>query len=100
MSEDRQLVFEVSSVEEALSAASRRWGVPEEELRAEVIGSDKGFLGLFGKKLKVKVRPVEQPPVEASLLHRGRDCWPGGDTTGATRRVCPQYPPRSRHAWG
>lgn len=73
MSEDRQLVFEVSSVEEALSAASRRWGVPEEELRAEVIGSDKGFLGLFGKKLRVEVRPVEQPPVEASLLHRGRD---------------------------
>lgn len=68
MTEGRHLVFEVNSVEEALDEASRQWGVPEEELRAEVIGSEKVFLGLFGKKLKVEVRPVE-----LSLIRKGQD---------------------------
>lgn len=68
VTEDRQLVFEANSVEEALDAASRQWGVPAEELRAEVIGSEKGFLGLFGRKLKVEVRVARQP-----LIVRGRD---------------------------
>ena len=67
MTEERYLVFDVNSVEEALGAASREWGVPEEELRAEVIGSEKVFLGLFGKKLKVEVRPVALP-----LIRKGQ----------------------------
>ena len=68
MTEERHLVFDVNSVEEALDAASRQWGIPREDLQAEVVGAEKGFLGLFGKKLKVAVHPVEQP-----LLYRGRD---------------------------
>ncbi len=70
MTEDRRLVFEVNSVEEALDAASRQWGLPAEVLEAEVVGTEKGFLGLglFGRKLKVEVRSVEP-----SLLQRSRD---------------------------
>ena len=66
--DDKHLVFDVNTVEEALDLASRQWGVPAEELRSEVIGSEKGFLGLFGKKLKVEVTLPER-----SLLCRGRD---------------------------
>lgn len=66
--DDKHLVFDVNTVEEALDLASRQWGVPAEELRSEVIGSEKVFLGLFGKKLKVEVTLPER-----SLLCRGRD---------------------------
>lgn len=66
--DDKHLVFDVNTVEEALALASLQWGVPAEELRSEVIGSEKGFLGLFGKKLKVEVTLPER-----SLLSRGRD---------------------------
>ncbi len=68
VTDDKHLVFDVNTVEEALALASRQWGVPAEELRSEVIGSEKGFLGLFGKKLKVEVTLPER-----SLLSRGRD---------------------------
>ena len=66
--DDKHLVFDVNTVEEALDLASRQWGVPAEELRSEVIGSEKVFLGLFGKKLKVEVTLPE-----CSLLCKGRD---------------------------
>ena len=66
--DDKHLVFDVNTVEDALDLASRQWGVPAEELRSEVIGSEKVFLGLFGKKLKVEVTLPER-----SLLCRGRD---------------------------
>ena len=66
--DDKHLVFDVNTVEEALDLASRQWGVPAEELRSEVIGSEKVFLGLFGKKLKVEVTLPER-----SLLCRGLD---------------------------
>ncbi|GHV34721.1 single-stranded DNA-binding protein [Synergistales bacterium] len=52
-----QLVLEAASVEEALEQASKRWGLPSEDLIAEVIGEGKKFLGLFGTKLKVKIEP-------------------------------------------
>ena len=68
VTDDKHLVFDVNTVEEALALASQQWGVPAEELRSEVIGSEKGFLGLFGKKLKVEVTLPER-----SLLCRGRD---------------------------
>lgn len=58
--DDKHLVFDVNTVEEALDLASRQWGVPAEELRSEVIGSEKVFLGLFGKKLKVEVTLSER----------------------------------------
>lgn len=66
--DDKHLVFDVNTVEEALDLASRQWGVPAEELRSEVIGSEKVFLGLFGKKLKVEVTLPER-----SLLCKGQD---------------------------
>jgi spoIIIJ-associated protein len=55
------LVLETGSVEDALEEASKRWGVPADGLKAEVIGEGKGFLGLFGKKLKVRVEPKTLP---------------------------------------
>jgi spoIIIJ-associated protein len=61
------LVLETSSVEDALKEASKQWGVPVDGLRAEIVGEEKGFLGLFGKKLKVRVEPGAPP-----LLIRSR----------------------------
>ena len=55
---ERKLRFDVNAVEEALDAASREWGLPCELLRAEVVGSERGFLGLFGSRLKVEVTPM------------------------------------------
>jgi spoIIIJ-associated protein len=59
--------LETGSVENALEEASRQWGVPVDGLKAEVVGEEKGFLGLFGKKLKVRVEPKVPP-----LLVRSR----------------------------
>ncbi|MDR1742102.1 MAG: Jag N-terminal domain-containing protein [Synergistaceae bacterium] len=58
---EHSLVFEAASVEDALGQASKKWGVPTEELAAEVVGEDRGFLGLgiFGRKLKVEVKPAQ-----------------------------------------
>jgi spoIIIJ-associated protein len=53
--------LETSSVEDALKEASQQWGVPVDGLRAEIVGEEKGFLGLFGKKLKVRVEPKAPP---------------------------------------
>jgi spoIIIJ-associated protein len=55
--QDTHLVFDTISVEDALEQASRQWGVPSEGLSAEVVSEERGFLGLFGKKLKVQVTP-------------------------------------------
>lgn len=51
------LVFDTASIEEALQQASKQWNIREKDLIAEVIGEEKSFFGLFGKKLKVKVSP-------------------------------------------
>ncbi|MBR1673007.1 MAG: Jag N-terminal domain-containing protein [Fretibacterium sp.] len=56
---EQKLLFEVGSIGEALAAAAEQWGVPQESLRAEVVGSERGFLGLFGNKLKVEVGPAQ-----------------------------------------
>ncbi|MDR2175207.1 MAG: Jag N-terminal domain-containing protein [Synergistaceae bacterium] len=61
------LVLETSSVENALKEASKQWGVPPDGLEAEIIGEEKGFLGLFRKKLKVRVERKALP-----LLVRSR----------------------------
>jgi spoIIIJ-associated protein len=55
--QNTHLVFDTSSVEDALEQASRQWGVPSGDLSAEVVGEERGFLGLFGKKLKVQITP-------------------------------------------
>jgi len=54
---DVHFVFETASVEDALDQASRKWGVPLDDLKAEVVNEEKSFFGLFGKKLKVRVEP-------------------------------------------
>jgi spoIIIJ-associated protein len=54
---DTHLVLEAVSVEEALEQAAREWQVPAARLDAEVLGEERGFFGLFGRKLKVKVNP-------------------------------------------
>jgi spoIIIJ-associated protein len=54
---DVHLVFETASVEDALRQASQKWGVPDDDLKAEVIDEGKSFFGLFGKKLTVRVEP-------------------------------------------
>ncbi|MDR1621217.1 MAG: Jag N-terminal domain-containing protein, partial [Synergistaceae bacterium] len=48
--QNTHLVFDTTSVEGALEQASRQWGVPSGDLSAEVVGEERGFLGLFGRK--------------------------------------------------
>ncbi|MDR3265658.1 MAG: Jag N-terminal domain-containing protein [Synergistaceae bacterium] len=60
MEQDTHLVIDAASVEDAVEQASRQWGVPADKLRTEVVGEEKSFFGLFGKKLKVRVEP-EKP---------------------------------------
>jgi spoIIIJ-associated protein len=55
--QDTNLVFETTSVEDALKQASGRWGVPSGDLSAEVLSEERSFFGLFGKKLKIRVTP-------------------------------------------
>ena len=57
MGHDVHFVFETASIEDALSQASKKWGVPLDDLKAEVVNEEKSFFGLFGKKLKVRVEP-------------------------------------------
>lgn len=59
MEQDTHLIIEAPSLEEALEEASRRWNVPAGSLRAEVVGEEKTFFGLFGRKLKVRIEPVK-----------------------------------------
>lgn len=67
MERNGALVFEVSTVSEALEKAASEWGVPENELEAVVLEEERGFLGIFGKKkLKVEVRMLRK-----SLPERG-----------------------------
>jgi spoIIIJ-associated protein len=61
------LVLEAASVEDALERASKEWEVPQGSLKAEVVGEEKSFFGLFGKKLKVRVE-VEKPPLLVKSL--------------------------------
>ena len=55
MGHDMHFVFETASVEDALGQASKKWGVPLDDLKAEVVNEEKSFFGLFGRKLKVRV---------------------------------------------
>ena len=55
--QNTHLVFDTISIEDALEQASRQWGVPSGDLDVEVVGEERGFLGLFGRKLKVQVTP-------------------------------------------
>ena len=57
MERDVHLVFETASIEDALEQASQKWGVPPDDLKAEIVNEEKSFFGLFGKKLKVRVEP-------------------------------------------
>ncbi|MCR4817507.1 MAG: Jag N-terminal domain-containing protein [Fretibacterium sp.] len=57
--QEQKLLFEVGSIDEALAAASEQWGISRDDLKADVVGSERGFLGLFGNKLKVEVSPVK-----------------------------------------
>ena len=57
MERDVHLVFETASVEDALAQAAQKWGVPLDDLKAEVVEEEKNFFGLFGKKLKVRIEP-------------------------------------------
>jgi len=54
---DVHLVLDTASVENALNQAAQKWGVPLDDLKAEVLNEEKSFFGLFGKKLKVRVEP-------------------------------------------
>jgi spoIIIJ-associated protein len=54
---DVHLDFEAASIEDALEQASQKWGVPPDDLKAEIVNEEKSFFGLFGKKLKVRIEP-------------------------------------------
>ncbi len=66
MDQDKCLVVEAVSVEDALLEVSRQWNVPVDDLKAEVIGEEKSFFGLFGKKLKVRVELGKQSLLDKS----------------------------------
>jgi spoIIIJ-associated protein len=61
VSQVKSLVLETASIEDALKEASKQWGVPVDGLKAEIIGEERSFFGLFGKKLKVRVEPKILP---------------------------------------
>lgn len=63
MKPEEKLVIEANNLEEALENASKQWGVPKEELEAEIISTEQkgGFLGLkiFGqKKIKAEIKRI------------------------------------------
>lgn len=66
MDQEMYLVVETASVEDALARVSREWDVSVDDLKAEIVGEEKSFFGLFGKKLKVKVERIKKQ----SLLTR------------------------------
>lgn len=70
--DEKRITLEASNIDEAIEEASRQWGIPAENLRAQVVSeSREGFLGLFGsRKLTVEVRAVitENRP---DLISRG-----------------------------
>ncbi len=53
---DDVLVLEVSSQEQARREAALRWGISSEDVVLNVLEEEKGFLGLFGRKLKIEAR--------------------------------------------
>ncbi len=57
MIQERKITLEAASIDEALIEASRQWKLPIEELKAEVVSSEReGLFGLFGaKKLMIEV---------------------------------------------
>ncbi len=59
---DDVLVLEVSSREQARREAAGRWGIPADEVVLNVLEEEKGFLGLFGRKLKVEARRAAPAP--------------------------------------
>lgn len=63
---DEVLVLEVSSEDEAVQQAAARWNVPAEDVVLKVIEEGKGFLGLFGRRLKVEARRKEKTPAPAA----------------------------------
>lgn len=67
MSEER-IVLEVGSEKDARAKTALSWGLDPDDLIVKVIDEEKAFFGLFGRKLRVEVRPCA--PV--SVL-KGRD---------------------------
>lgn len=56
--EDEVLILEAASEEEARSQAASHWGIPEDEVLLNVLDEEKGFFGLFGRKMRIEARPV------------------------------------------
>lgn len=67
MSEER-IVLEVGSEKDARARTALSWGLDPEDLIVKVIDEEKAFFGLFGRKLRVEVRPC----APMSVL-KGRD---------------------------
>lgn len=63
MIEEKKITVEASSLEQALSDASKQLKIPVDELKATVLSQEReGFLGLFGnKKLKVEITAEAKP---------------------------------------
>ena len=68
---ERKMTLEASDIDEALIEASKQWKIPVEELKAEVISTEKtGFLGgIFGGRKKLTVEVTA--PAKEDLLSRG-----------------------------
>ena len=62
MTQEKKLTIEAADIEDALKEAAIKLSRPKEELKAEIISTERGgFLGLFGsKKLTVEITYFEQ----------------------------------------
>ncbi|MBQ7576790.1 MAG: Jag N-terminal domain-containing protein [Synergistaceae bacterium] len=68
MTQEKKLTIEAADIEDALKEAAIKLSRPKEELKAEIISTERGgFLGLFGsKKLTVEITYFEQEPEQDS----------------------------------
>jgi spoIIIJ-associated protein len=58
-----ELLFETGTSEEARERAAATWGIAPEDVEVQVTEEEKRFLGLFGKRLKVRAVPRFPLPV-------------------------------------
>jgi len=67
----RKINLETSSIEDAIRRVASELKVPESCLEAKVLSEEKGFLGLFGKKLQLEIT-VNPERTETSNIKKER----------------------------
>lgn len=71
---EKKITVEAASLDEALQNVASQWGLPVEELRAEVVSEErKGFLGFGGKILKIEVTAIEEEKPKPERAEKTQD---------------------------